>query len=191
MSAVLNHQGSVHSVPAQLEVNLTDPLAAANQRLTQSRQRLQIAVAEAIDAKRPQVGTAGHAPPAWLHQLQSIPGVGTVLQALTLWWAKHPLHAVSATALDAANSVAKPVAARHPVPMLLAAAALGGVLVWSRPWRWILKPALFAGLVARVSSKLITQVPMQSWMTLLTAFTQGRTAAEKPTGSDEANNAKR
>ena len=58
--------------------------------------------------------------------------------------------------------------------MVLGAVVLGGVLAWSRPWRWILKPALFAGLLAQLSAKLVAQVPLQSWMSLVTAFAQGR-----------------
>ena len=190
MSAALNeHQvGNIaQSNIAQSNItqrNLTvaapDSVASATERLAQTRQRLQIALAETIDAKRPRAALSDHASPAWMDELKAIPGVGIVVQAFSAWWAKYPLNAASAMAFNAANAVAKPLATRHPVPLVLAALMLGGLLAYSRPWRWILKPALFAGLMAQLSAKLVAQVPLQSWMSLLTAFAQGRSQVPTP-----------
>jgi hypothetical protein len=174
MSAVLNeHQGG-NITQRNPVVAAPDSVVSATERLAQTRQRLQIALAETIGAKRPRAALSDHASPAWMDELKAIPGVGMVVQALSAWWAKYPLNAASAMAFDAANAVAKPLANRHPVTLVLAAAMLGGLLAYSRPWRWILKPALFAGLMAQLSAKLVAQVPLQSWMSLLTAFAQGR-----------------
>jgi hypothetical protein len=174
MSAVLNEHQASDITQRKLAVAKPDSVASATERLAQTRQRLQIALAETIEAKRPRAALSDHASPAWMDELKAIPGVGIVVQALSAWWAKYPLNAASAMAFDAANAVAKPLATRHPVSLVLAAAMLGGLLAYSRPWRWILKPALFAGLMAQLSAKLVAQVPLQSWMSLLTAFAQGR-----------------
>jgi hypothetical protein len=151
-----------------------DSVASATERLAWSRRRLQIALAETIEDNLPRVSITDSSSPAWMDELKAIPGVGIAVQALSAWWAKYPLNAASTMAYDAANAVAKPLATRHPVPMVLGALVIGGMLAWSRPWRWILKPALFAGLMAQLSAKLVAQVPLQSWMSLLTAFAQGR-----------------
>jgi hypothetical protein len=73
--------------------------------------------------------------------------------------------------------------------LVLGALVLGGMLAWSRPWRWILKPALFAGLMAQLSAKLMAQVPLQSWMSLLTAFAQGRAQTTTPTATSATDTA--
>jgi hypothetical protein len=166
-----------------------DSVASATERLALSRQRLQIALAETIDANKPRVASSDPTSVAWMDELKAIPGVGIVVQALSAWWAKYPLNTATAMAFDAANAVAKPLATRHPVPLVLGALVLGGMLAWSRPWRWILKPALFAGLMAQLSAKLMAQVPLQSWMSLLTAFAQGRAQNTTPTATSATDTA--
>jgi hypothetical protein len=174
MSAVLNSHNASAMPLTQVPVGPIDTVESATARLAASRQRLQIALRETIEANQPRVAASGHTSPAWMDELKALPGIGIVVQALNAWWAKYPLNAASTMAFDAANSVAKPLASRHPIPLVLAALVFGGLLAWSRPWRWILKPALFAGLMAQLSAKLVAQVPLQSWMSLLKAFTQGR-----------------
>ncbi len=186
MSAVLDSQNQTSAASTDVFKAPPDSVASATERLALSRQRLHMALAETIEAKRARVSTTDSTSPAWMDELKAIPGVGIVIQALSAWWAKYPLNAASVMAYDAANAVAKPLATRHPVPMVLAALVLGGVLAWSRPWRWILKPALFAGLMAQLSAKLVAQVPLQSWMSLLTPFAQGRTQAPASTGTSSA-----
>ena len=182
MSAVLNSQKlGLPAAPEAAKYSATDEtnaapdsVASATERLARSRQQLTLALAETVAARRPSTSSNPAASPAWMNELKAVPGVGIVIQALSAWWAKYPLNAASAMAYDTANAVAKPLATRHPIAMVLGAVVLGGVLAWSRPWRWILKPALFAGLMAQLSAKLVAQVPLQSWMSLLTALAQGR-----------------
>jgi hypothetical protein len=180
VSAVLN-TSSVHRVTSTDRPRaLLDSVAGATERLAQSRQRLQLALTETNEANKPRVASADHGSPAWMDELKAIPGVGIVVQALSAWWAQYPFNTASAMALDAANAVAKPLATRHPLALVAGALLLGGMLAWSRPWRWILKPALFAGLMAQLSAKLVAQVPLQSWMSLLTALAQGRAPTPAP-----------
>jgi hypothetical protein len=174
MSAVLNTNTSTTTAEIEAPVGPPQSVASATERLAASRQRLQIALAQTAEANRPRTVSSAHAPPAWMDELKAIPGVGIVVQALSTWWAKYPLNTASVMAFDAANAIAKPVATRHPVALVLAALAVGGMLAYSRPWRWILKPALLAGLMAQLSAKLVAQMPLQSWMSLLTAMAQGR-----------------
>ena len=169
--------GAQRVVPDSASVSVVK----ATEQLMLSRQRLQLALAETAHANRPTAAVVKDSEkrqsPDWMNELRNIPGVGLGLQALSAWWAtrwqQHPLNRAVSMAWDAANAVAKPMAQRNPIAMALAAVAVGAVLAYSRPWRWILKPALFAGLLAQVSAKLVSEVPLQSWMSLVTAALQG------------------
>jgi hypothetical protein len=174
MSAVLTTQNSSALTLSEFPSGPPDSVEGACARLAASRHRLQMALLETSKANRPRVAPANNTSPAWMDELKAIPGVGIVVQALSTWWAKYPLNAAGTMAFEAANSVTKPLASRHPVALVLAALVFGGLLAWSRPWRWILKPALFAGLMAQLSAKLVAQVPLQSWVSLLTAMAQAR-----------------
>jgi hypothetical protein len=56
------------------------------------------------------------------------------------------------------------------------------LFAWSRPWRWILTPALFAGLVPQLFSKAMALVPPRSWMAVLGSLVQEQTrSATAPT----------
>jgi hypothetical protein len=130
--------------------NPTAPTAAA--RLDESREHLRRALLG-------EPGTAGDGSgppkpsttPAWMARIEALPVVGLLVQAAQAWWARHPLHVAGTLAVTAADSMLKPIAQRHPLRLVLGAAAVGGLLAWSRPWRWI-APALFAGLVPQLLS---------------------------------------
>jgi hypothetical protein len=129
----------------------------ATTRLAHSRERLRQALYGTPAADRsPQV------PAQWWGELRAQPAAIVIIDAVQAWWALHPLNAtvriVSSTALD----VVRPLARRHPLLAVLGAFALGGLLVWSRPWRWALKPALFAGLLPQVLSSWMLQVQRPS-----------------------------
>lgn len=132
-------------------LNPAAPTAAA--RLDLSRERLRRALLG--DA-----GTNGDGPgrpsmantPAWIASLKALPGVGLLVEAAEAWWSRHPLHLAGTIAVTAADAVLKPIAQRHPLRLVLGAAAFGGLLAWSRPWRWVVAPALFAGLVPQLLS---------------------------------------
>ena len=178
MSAVL-------AVPAEAGLSphvegaapVAKPLAelTATDRLTLSRERLR----SAMLARSASKGTAsnriaGAASSAWLASLKTIPGAGVLIEALDSWWSQHPLRLASMVAADAVKAGIQPLAQRHPLSLMLAALLLGGTLARSRPWRWLLKPALFAGLMPQLLSKAIAQLPAPSWVAALTALTQAQ-----------------
>ncbi len=109
---------------------------------------------------------------ALLANLKSIPGTGLLIEAVAQWWAQHPLRLATMVAADAAGAVVRPMAQRNPLGLVLGALLVGGALAWSRPWRWLLTPALLAGLVPQVFSRLMALVPPQSWMAVLTSLVQ-------------------
>ena len=153
------------------------PLAelTATDRLTLSRERLRSAMlARSTSTGAASNRIAGAASSAWLASLKSIPGAGILIEALDSWWTQHPLRLASMVAADAVNAGIQPLAQRHPLSLMLAALLLGGALARSRPWRWLLKPALFAGLMPQLLSKAIAQLPAPSWVAALTALTQAQ-----------------
>ena len=109
----------------------------------------------------------GTAPLAWLESLKHQPAVAIVIETLQSWWSRHPLRAVAQVASEATNAVARPIARHNPVSLVVCAGVVGAVLAWSRPWRWALKPALFAGLMPQLISRVITQLPLESWLAVL------------------------
>jgi hypothetical protein len=125
----------------------------------------------------PDRGPGRRPAPAWLAALQSLPGIGAVVEAMRSRWARHPLRVVTLVAGDAADNLLRPTARRHPLGLVAGAAVLGGLFAWSRPWRWALTPTLFAGLLPPLLFKGMAQVPVQSWLSLLGSVLHSQRAA--------------
>jgi hypothetical protein len=121
-------------------------------RVALSREHLRQALRSVAAPRTPATDPLTGAPTAvpWLERLKSIPGAAIAVDALGQWWARHPLRVAVALAAQTATSIAKPIAQRHPLGLVLCALLLGGLFAWSRPWRWALKPALFAGLLPQL-----------------------------------------
>lgn len=147
------------------------PLSPAD-RLVLSRERLRQAMRAALapraGATQHRAGTGLH----WLQELKAVPGISVVVEAVRSWWTQHPLRVTSMVAAEATSALVRPVAQRHPLALVLGALVLGGMLAWSRPWRWILTPALFAGLLPQLFSKAMALVPPRSWMAVLGSLLQ-------------------
>lgn len=75
---------------------------------------------------------------------------------------QHPLMLVAQVAARHSLDV---VADRYPLRMVGVAMAAGGLLVWGRPWRWLLRPGVIAGLAAR----LVTSLPLERVLATLLA----------------------
>jgi len=105
--------------------------------------------------------------PSWLQGLRQQPAVGIVVDTVKAWWSKHPLHAVLNVAIDASSAVVKPIAQHNPKTLVLVAALLGAVFAYSRPWRWALKPALFAGLMPQLISRVVSTLPLEAWLSVI------------------------
>jgi hypothetical protein len=127
--------------------------------------------------------------PAWLSGLAAIPGAGVLVDAVRSWWAQHPLRVAALVAIDASKTLLLPLARRNPVGLVVGALVVGGVIAWVRPWRGILKPALFAGLLPQLIAKAMAHVPVESWLSVLSAFAAQQTdrrADPAPSPSAEA-----
>lgn len=139
-----------------------------------TRERLRRAMLPAPVEEAP----PGTAPPLF-DRVKHFPVIGVVLEALDGWWSNHPLRPVAQVAVEASNAVVQPLAKRNPLILVMGAAAVGAALVWSRPWRWLFGSALFAGLVPQVATRVVSNLPIESWMTMLgTALAQPAVPAD-------------
>lgn len=128
-------------------------VAGAVERLTQSRERLRLA----IHARTSPSKTSPHPPESvaafasdWLSSVKAIPGANLLLEFVEDWWSKQPLHMAFTQLAKAANGALRPVSQKHPYALVFGAAAVGALLVLARPWRWISTSALVAGLVPAI-----------------------------------------
>lgn len=129
--------------------------AAALDRLERSRACMRQAMQPAP------AGPGADAPQrlALVDRVNSLPGAAIVLGVLRRWSAQQPLALVGAAGIDAVKAAVQPLAQRHPIGLVAGAALAGGVLVWSRPWRWAVTSALFATLLPRLVDALVHPPP--------------------------------
>jgi hypothetical protein len=156
------------------------------ERLSLSRARLLNAMqdisASRSEAAKQQAGASN----VWMDSLAAMPGGTVMLEALRIWWEKHPLHIAAGLAAGAAKATLKPMANRYPLRLVFAAFVVGAIFVGSRPWRWIFKPAILMGFLPQIFTKLLTQLPSQSWSGALTTLLQQqlKSTAEARAASD-------
>jgi len=110
----------------------------------------------------------------WLDSLAEIPTVAVIVDAVSAWWSRHPLHTVSLVAREAAQTVAAPLAKQNPLGYAVAGLIAGAVFMRLRGWRWLAKPALFAGLMPHVASRVIAHLPLESWLSVLNGMVTPR-----------------
>lgn len=173
MSAVLSAPGSVPRPHSAAVLPADAAILICADRLRLSRERVRQALIDAAGRSSTATADATEEPAAaWLERLKSIPGVAVVIEAFEGWWRSHPLRIATLVGADATLAVLQPLARRHPLALVLGAALFGGLFVWSRPWRWLLKPALFAGLLPQLLAKAVAHVPSLSWMAVLAAISK-------------------
>jgi len=146
-----------------------DSQPTALERLAISRQRLRETMRP--DPQSPEA-SANDEPPAWLNALKGVPGVAVLVDAVQSWWGQHPMRVASLVAADASKTFLRPIIQRNPIALVVGAVVVGGLLAWARPWRGLLKPAIFAGLVPHLVSRLVANVPTESWMSAFATFTR-------------------
>ena len=153
---------------------------SAADRLALSRSRLRSAM---MDISHPpkraplMSGAAGNFIAQLLSRLKTLPGAAIVVESIDSWWQQHPLRTVAVVADEATRAFVKPIAQRSPKTLIVGAAAAGALFALTRPWRWLLRPALFVGLVPQLASHAMKRMPMDSWVKMLASML-GRKVAD-------------
>ena len=145
------------------------------QRLERSREQMHFAMAPQTRERIDSLGVAVTEPPRnWSEMVRSMPGAAIAVEVLSDWWAQHPLHAAGTVAAEGARTLITPLAQRHPLGVVAVGLVAGGVFGWSKPWRWIGKPLMLAGLAQQLLHKALPKVPIA---TLLSALATTTTSA--------------
>ena len=187
MSAVLPGGPNVtapRGAPAAAERPIVAPHEpSAVEKLEASRARLRTALMEiAHPPPKPSllgdlgIGSFGS---QILEKLKSLPGAALVLESIEQWWAEHPLHAAAGLAEEASRRYVGPIARKNPVAVVVGSVVFGALLIASKPWRWLLRPALFIGLVPQIATHALKRMPLDAWLQMISTFS-GKRAAAKP-----------
>jgi hypothetical protein len=135
----------------------SDAEISAAERLARSRERMSFWLADESGSARTDAVNGGAD-----HDVHSPVGAlsvgGIVGEVVGEWWADHPLHTGATLALAASRSAIVPLVRRHPAAVLGSAAAVGAALVWARPWRWLLRPALILGIASQLAARTVTRM---------------------------------
>ena len=150
------------SANAAPPVVISNAVMLAADRLSVSRVHLQQALMPPPHSTVTGDGSTRPGLIRWLDRLATAPVASIVIGTVQRWWATHPMRLAVLLADDAARTVMEPVAKKHPYRLVLGAAAVGGLLMLSRSWRWlpraILTPALTSTLMAGLVPTLISQL---------------------------------
>jgi hypothetical protein len=119
-----------------LTARLLSPAASAVQRLASTRARLGAALGQ--DARHSKHGVPVVGGPVARLATQGVIGL------LAERWRQSPWRVLLQVADQAADTLLRPSAQTHPVGLVLAAGAAGGLVVLARPWRWLPATSLLA-----------------------------------------------
>lgn len=162
-------------------------------RLALTRERLRLAMAPPPPeprVRRERTGGASTSVPfsqsavvqtvrGWLRGLRALPAADVVEDAVTTWWAAHPLHTAGAMAADASKAYVQPYARRNPLAFVAGSAVVGALFFLTRPWRWALRPVLLAGLLPQIVSHALRRAPVGAWMNIATLFARQQAAGKR------------
>ncbi len=167
------------------EADDTRPHLTASERLAASREQLRLAMlpsrpvsrrlrsgasadgrtpADAEDVPGAPSPSEAAADLDWRARLLGVPGVALLIDVVETWWARHPMRTAAIVAGEASTALVRPMAQRNPFRLVLVAFVVGAILSKARPWRWMLRRTLFAGLLPQIALRIATELPVQKWL---------------------------
>lgn len=159
----------------------TDTLLGVTERLEKSRRLMRKQMVE-LNAASAQAKSPGRGTPSnWWVALSAIPVLGPLISDAARWWADHPLRAVADLFARPSATTAEPLTQRHPWAMLIGAAAVGALLMWTRPWRFaLLRRAVYSGLLPQVMSSVLARLSTDGLLDLAQSVWQRPAQAKAP-----------
>lgn len=115
----------------------------------------------------------------WMQEIRNNPAAAVVVDAASDWWANHPWRTMVELLRETVTAGVGPIARRYPFRVLFGALIVGMLLTRVRPWRWFLRPALFAGLASQLLSRVLTHQPLQTWFATMASRMQRKTRRRK------------
>ena len=192
MSAVVQPQGSsappATGTPASVAQAATHAFKegtepSAVDRLAASRARLRGAMMDIAHPPKREFAPAanlGETIHNLLLRVKTLPGAALVVDSIDSWWRRHPLRTAGMVAGEASRTLVRPIARRNPAMLLLGAAGAGALFMLTKPWRWLLRPALFVGLVPQIAAHALKRMPIETWMHMASSMTRSGAASARP-----------
>lgn len=121
-----------------------------SERLALSRERIRLAIAHNTTQAPPPLAALISGNSSLIDILKmALPGGNDVVDAVAVWWKEASL---------------RPLAQRHPVALVAGALAVGALLAWTRPWRWLFRPALVTTLGPALITSVLASGTVQAWI---------------------------
>ena len=155
---------------------------SAAERMAASRARLHSALLDiANPAPKPSMlENLADASPQLGDRIMRLPGAALIVDSVDSWWKNHPLRIAATAAEQASRGMLAPLAKKNPAALLGGAAVVGALFFLTRPWRWLLRPALFLGLVPQLVTHALKRIPRSTWVRLAGSMVPNRSGAQLP-----------